>query len=216
MSEPSGRTSPDRASDERLLAAILDFVLKHPDPNVQRFADAAADWGDTWRGVAPVHLRASDTLEEAAALADPATVKLLGAFVRARKLLRWEQCYTAADGVVGDDMLSGYGYAEVIGKQGPFVSTRMRAGVAAYGPHLNYPLHRHQAEEIYAILAGSAAFALGDDEPALRKPGDVLYHAPHVAHGLRTTGEPLVIAYLWQNGDLREKPGFVRAGGAQR
>ena len=209
MSEASSHVLPVRASDQRVLEAILDFVLTHPDRNVQRFAGAAADWGDTWRGVAPVHLRASDTLGQAAALADPATAELLEVFVRARRSLRWEQCYTAADGVVGSDMLSGYGYAEIIGKRGPFVSARIRAGIAAYGPRLNYPLHRHQAEEIYAILAGSAVFALGDDEPALRRPGDVLYHAPHVAHGLRTTHEPLVIAYLWQNGDLRETPGFV-------
>ena len=209
MSEPPRHASPDRESDRRLLEAILDFVVTHPDPNVQRFADAAANWGDTWRGVAPVHLRACATLEQAAALTGPGTVELLDAFVRARRSLRWEQCYTAADDAVGDDLLSNYGYAEIIGKQGPFVSSRIRAGIAAYGPHLNYPLHRHRAEEIYAILAGSAVCALGDDEPARRKPGDVLYHAPHVAHGLRTTGEPLVIAYLWQNGDLREKPGFV-------
>ena len=132
--------------------------------------------------------------------------------VRARTSLRWEQCYTAADGVVGEDMLSNYGYAEIIGQQGPFVSTRMRAGIGVYGPRLRYPPHRHQAEEIYAVLAGSAFFSRGDDAPALRRPGDVLYHAPHMPHGLRTADEPLVLAYLWQNGDLREKPGFIGAG----
>ena len=212
MSEPLHRASPDRASDRGLLEAILDFVLTHPDPDVQRFADAAAHWGDTWRGVAPVHLRASDTLAQAAALAGPGTAGFAEAFIRARGSLRWEQCYTSADSVVGDDMLSNYGYAEIIGKQGPFVSTRMRAGIGVYGPHLDYPLHRHQAEEIYVVLAGSAFFSRGDDAPALRKPGDVLYHAPHMPHGLRTADKPLVLAYLWQNGDLREKPGFVAAG----
>ena len=212
MSDPSRRAAPDKSSDRRLLEAILDFVLTYADPDVQRFTDAAAHWGDTWRGVASVHLRASDTLAQAAALAGPETAAFLDTFVRARASLRWEQCYTAADGVVGDDMLSSYGYAEVIGKHGPFVSTRMRAGIGVYGPRVNYPLHRHQAEEIYAVLAGSAFFSLGNDAPAPRKPGDVLYHAPHMPHGLRTADEPLVLAYLWQNGDLREKPGFIRAG----
>ena len=209
MSSVLRHCSPDRESDRRLLEAILEFVLTHPDPDVQRFARAATNWGDTWQGVAPAHLRASDILQEAAGLAAPGTAGFLEVFVRARTSLRWEQCYTSADSAVGTDMLSSYGYAEIVGEQGPFVSTRMRAGIAAYGPHLDYPLHRHQAEEIYAVLAGTALCSLGDDEPAIRKPGDVLYHAPNVAHGLRTTGEPLVIAYLWQNGDLREKPGFV-------
>ena len=108
-----------------------------------------------------MHLRASDILEEAAGLAGPGTAEFLEVLVRARRSLRWEQCYTSADSAVGTDMLSSYGYAEIVGRQGPFLSTRIRAGIASYGPHLNYPLHRHQAEEIYAILAGSAFFSRG-------------------------------------------------------
>ena len=209
MSEPSRRVPSDRSSDERLREAIVDFVLTHPDTDVQRFADAAAHWGDTWRAVAYTRLRATDTLAQAAALAGPGTTGFLETFVRARTSLRWEQCYTSADGVVDEDMLSNYGYAEIIGRQGPFVSTRIRAGIGVYGPHLSYPPHRHQAEEIYAVLAGSAFFSREDEAPVLRKPGDVLYHAPYMPHGLRTADEPVVLAYLWQNGDLREKPGFV-------
>ena len=170
MSEPSRRASPDRASDERLLAAILDFILTHRDPDVQRFADAAAHWGDTWRGVTYTRLRASDTLAQAAELAGSESVGLLETCVRARASLRWEQCYTSADGVVGEDMLSNYGYAEIIGRQGPFVSTRMRAGVGVYGACVSYPLHRHQAEEIYAVLAGSALFSGGTTHPPCESP----------------------------------------------
>ena len=203
--------STDKATDQRLLEATLAYVASHADRRFDAFREAVADWGEGWTGVAPVHLPASDLLADALPLAGPGTAEreLMGLYVKERASRHWEQSYTSADSAVGTDMLSSYGYAEIVGEQGPFVSTRIRAGIAAYGPHLDYPLHRHQAEEIYAVLAGGALCSLGDDEPALRKPGDVLYHAPNVAHGLRTTGEPLVIAYLWQNGDLREKPGFV-------
>ena len=194
---------------QHLCDALIRFVVEHENQDVQRFAGATREWGTEHCQIEPLHLTASDTLQQAAALSSPETADFLELFITARSALRWEQSYSAADSAVGDDMLSNYGYAELIGKQGPFISTRVRAGIAVYGPNLTYPPHRHQAEEIYALLAGSAVCSLGDAEPALRGPGDVLYHAPQMPHGLRTTDDPLVIAYLWQNGDLREKPTFV-------
>ncbi len=199
----------EETTDRVLLDALVAFVEAHPDPDVQRFRAAIADWGQDWSGTMPVHLNASDTLEQALGLANAETADLTALFVRHRASLRWEQSYTSADSAVGDDMLSNYAYAEIIGNHGPFVSTRVRAGIAVYGPHLKYPPHRHVAEEIYALLAGCALCSLGDTEPAVRRAGDVLYHAPQVSHGFHTSDEPLVIAYLWQNGDLREKPSFV-------
>ena len=105
-------------------------------------------------------------------------------------------------------MLANYGYAEIIGKQGPFLSARVRAGIAVYGAGINYPLHYHRAEEIYVVLAGAAAFRLGENEPVLRTVGELIHHPPLMKHGLHTKEEPLVIFYLWQGGDLREKPTF--------
>ena len=58
-------------------------------------------------------------------------------------------------------------------------------------------------------LIGKAAFRVGDGEAVIRSAGEVIYHAPMMPHALRTTTEPLVIAYLWHGGDLREKPTFV-------
>ena len=106
-------------------------------------------------------------------------------------------------------MLANYGYAEVIGMQGPFCSHKVRAGIAVYGSWIDYPSHRHQAEEIYVVLAGGARFRIEGSEPVTRRAGEVIYHAPLVSHGLHTGEEPLVIFYLWHGGDLREKPSFV-------
>lgn len=199
----------DKTVDQILLDAIIDFVTSHPNSDVQRFSENIAHWGSDWAGVPPAHLTASDTFESALTRSSDKTDKVMSLFARHRQSLHWEQSYSSADSAVGQDMLSNYGYAEIIGKNGPFISTKLRAGVAVYGPHLHYPPHRHQAEEIYIVLAGSAMCILGDEGPTLRKAGDVLYHAPQMSHGLQTQDDPLAIVYLWQNGDLREKPSFV-------
>ena len=199
----------DRAVDRILLDAIVDFVKSHPNSDVQRFTENVVNWGGDCTDVSPVHLTASDTFESALTHSSDQTDEIMSLFARYRHSMHWEQSYSSTDSAVGQDMLSNYGYAEIIGKNGPFVSSQVRAGVAVYGPHLHYPPHRHQAEEIYAVLAGNAMCSLGDESPALRKAGDVLYHASQMSHGLQTQDDPLAIIYLWQNGDLREKPSFV-------
>ena len=147
---------PDQQADRRLLEAIQAFVAGHPDPAVQRFQDSITNWGDHWTAVTPRTLPATDTLSTTLSLTIEQTHALTSCFDREKHHCRWEQSYTSADGVVGDDMLTGYGFAEVIGKLGPFVSTRVRAGIGVWGPNIVYPPHRHRAEEIYVVLAGSA------------------------------------------------------------
>ncbi len=199
-------TESIEAADRRLLDAIQRFVAGHPDPTVQRFRDGIADWGDERIEVPPRHLGASDTLAGCVGLTAPDTHDLVAAFAAERATRKWEQSYTKSDNVVGDDMLLGYGFAEVIGKHGPFVSDRVRAGIGVWGPHIDYPPHRHAAEEVYVVVAGSAEFDLG--EPVVRHAGEAVYVPPMLTHGFRTKGQPLAVFYIWQAGDLREKSTF--------
>jgi mannose-6-phosphate isomerase-like protein (cupin superfamily) len=200
--------SPDRLADRRLLYAILSFVAGHPAPEVRLFRDDLAHWGDEWVGVAPQGLPASETLLQTLDLAAPDTRGLLAAFARDRTSRKWEQSYTKADAVVGDDMLSGYGFAEVIGKLGPFVSTRVRAGIGVWGPGIDYPPHRHQPEEVYLVLGGSADFYLEGRAPRLCRAGAAIHVTPMLTHGFRTLSEPLAVFYIWRAGDLRERSNF--------
>ena len=196
------------ASDQRLLDAILEFVARHPDPAVERFKEGVANWGSEWRPVAAQHLPAADTLGRTVALADDHTRPLVALFEAEKGTRKWEQSYSKTDGVVGDDMLSGYGFAEVIGKLGPFVSERVRSGIGVWGPGIDYPAHQHAAEEVYIVLAGSAEFMLDDGPNQARQAGDVVHVRSMRRHGFRTTGDPLVVFYIWQDGDLREKSSF--------
>ena len=201
----------DRAADRRLLDATLAYVADHADAKLDAFRSDAANWGENWTGVAPAHLRASDLLADALALARFGTAEraLMSLYVEERASRYWEQSYSAADTAVGADMLAGYGYTEIVGKRGPFLSERIRAGVGVFAAGIDYPAHRHRAEEIYVVLAGSGTFRLYGHPPARRTAGAVVHVPSQVVHGIAMDEEPLAILYLWRDGDLREKSTFV-------
>jgi len=194
--------------DLELLDGVREFALTHPHPAVQRFRESMRDWGDDWIAVEPAHLPAASFLAAAVDSAGERTCPLVKTFERHNSRLHWEQSYRKEDGVVPDAMLDGYAFAEIIGKQGPFVSERIRAGIGIWGPHIVYPRHQHQAEEIYIVLAGSAEFKIGPAEKTIYSTGEVIYVESDTPHGFRTGGQSLVLYYLWQAGDLRQTSSF--------
>jgi mannose-6-phosphate isomerase-like protein (cupin superfamily) len=194
--------------DLELLDAVRDFALDHPHPEIDRFKASMLAWGDAWQAVTPAYLSAADFLGTASVSADPRTEALLAVFERHKKRLHWEQSYKKEEGLVPDAMLAGYGFAEIIGRQGPFVSERIRAGIGIWGPDIVYPRHRHEAEEVYIVLAGSAEFTVGASAKHTHGVGDVIFVESNTPHGFRTTGQSLVVYYLWQAGDLRQQSKF--------
>jgi mannose-6-phosphate isomerase-like protein (cupin superfamily) len=194
--------------DLKLLDAVCDFGLMQTDPAVEKFKPAIAEWGEDWIDVGQAYLPAANLLNDAIINGNSQTQGLLETFARHKDRLYWEQSYKKEDDVVSDAMLAAYGFAEIIGKQGPFVSERIRAGIGIYGSNIVYPRHQHQAEEIYIVLAGSAEFKIGAAEEARRSTGDVVYVESNTPHGFRTNDQSLVIYYLWQAGDLRQISSF--------
>jgi mannose-6-phosphate isomerase-like protein (cupin superfamily) len=195
-------------NDLELLDAVRNFALDHPHPEIARFKASMRAWGDTWQAVTPAYLPAADFLRATSVSADPRTEALLTVFERHKKRLRWEQSYKKEEGLVPDAMLAGYGFAEIIGQQGPFVSERIRAGIGIWGPDIVYPGHQHKAEEVYILLTGSAEFTVGAAAEIRQSAGDVVYVESNTPHGFRTTGQSLVVYYLWQAGDLRQQSKF--------
>lgn len=195
-------------ADQRLLSGILKFVAEHPHPDVGRFKPAMADWGSDWRSVPARHLPAADWLNNTLEHSSEHTRPLTALFEAEKATRKWEQSYTKADGVVGADMLQGYGFAEVIGKLGPFVSSKVRSGIGVWGPGIDYPAHQHAAEEVYVVLGGRADFMLDGGPYESRSAGDVVHVRSMRRHGFRTTNMPLAVFYIWQAGDLREKSSF--------
>lgn len=194
--------------DLELLNAVRDFTLQHPHPDIAGFKAGMRDWGDDWQAVAATRLPVADILEQVADGGTTATQDLLKCFLRHNPRLRWEQSYRKRDGLVPDAMLDGYGFAEILGLRGPFVSERIRAGLAIWGPGIDYPQHRHEAIEAYVLLSGSAFFRFDNDAEKLRSAGDVVYVDSNRRHGLRSDAEAVVVLYLWQAGDLRQTSRF--------
>ena len=189
------------------LAAGQALVMNHASPDVRRFAENLTAWGTEHVEVSGARLPVAETFL-GAETQDSQTRVLLRAFQALSAGARWEQSYKRTDGLVGEDMLAGYGFIELVGKLGPFVSDKIRLGVGAWGPHIKYPAHHHAAEEMYLLLAGSAWFELEGEAPVRRGPGDVVYVCPSRVHGLHTREDPVVVFYLWQGGELREQSKF--------
>jgi hypothetical protein len=112
-----------------------------------------------------------------------------------RPRLRWQQNPNYA----GADFLSGYAYCELLGPAGPLRHPDIALGLLLLGPRITYPEHAHPAAEVYAVVAGCAQWRRGDRVWCRRAPGERIHHASNEPHAMRTTDEPLLAAYLWQD-----------------
>jgi mannose-6-phosphate isomerase-like protein (cupin superfamily) len=195
--------TPDPVS-RQLYDATVDFVLAHQHPDVMRFRQAVSQGVEGWVQTENFQLPATRHLTMDLSSGQQSIDQLLKLYAANKGRLKWEQSYTRADGVVGEDMLSGYGFAEMIGKLGPFLSHAVRCGIGVYGPAIDYPRHTHKAEEVYLVMSGTAQFKLGQGPAELKSAGDVIYVESMTPHGFTTEDQAMVVFYLWQAGDLRE------------
>ena len=78
------------------------------------------------------------------------------------------------------------------------------------GPATHYPRHRHEAEEIYLPLSGTAAWQQGDARWRDRPPGTLIHHAGNEPHAMRTGAGPLLALYLWRSANLAQKARWTR------
>lgn len=89
------------------------------------------------------------------------------------------------------DFLDGYAHATITADAAAAV------GLLLLGPHVDYPPHRHPADEVYLPLAG-ARWAHGDALPPDAEPaGTLLHHRPWQAHAMTTGDQPLLALYVW-------------------
>ena len=199
--------NPD-ANDQELLQAVKAFTLHHPHDDLSAFKPPLRDWGTRWQPVTAARLPVVDYLPRILDGADRLATPLLDCFFRHATRLHWEQSYRREDGLVSDAMLDAYGFAEIIGARGPFVSDRIRAGLALLGPGVEYPQHRHVATEVYLLLSGSMLFRFDGATGKTCHPGDVILVDSNRRHGFTTFDDPIALLYLWRAGDLRQTSRF--------
>ena len=196
-----------------MLDGVLQFVASQDDPQLDDFRDGIVKWGTEWRGVEPAHGPASDIMVTTLDFTIPQTHGLAALFATERASCKWEQTYNRSDNEALNAMLEAYGFAEIIGKWGPFVSNHVRVGMVLWGPNIVYPQHRHKAEEVYLIVAGSAMFTIGQGNEAItgkKRAGDVVRIPSNSLHGFTTSDEPIAILAVWlaDSEDLRAPSGF--------
>jgi hypothetical protein len=114
--------------------------------------------------------------------------------------LDWRQTYSVAE--VGGEFLRNYAWAELSRPGVGIGAAQISCGVLVLGPNTFYPPHRHEAEEIYLPLAGTAEWLRGDGVWRHRRPGTLIHHSSEETHAMRTGEQPLLAMYLWRSADL--------------
>ncbi|MBP9952742.1 MAG: cupin domain-containing protein [Cypionkella sp.] len=83
---------------------------------------------------------------------------------------------------------------------GPINHPAFRLGLVYMRPGAYYPLHNHDADETYALIAGSALWTAGQDR-RWRGAGEMIHHPSRMPHAFRTEAEGFVAVWRW-SGDI--------------
>jgi hypothetical protein len=189
-------------ADVNIAARIKTLLDSLENPALVPFlAEWPRDAGQ--RAVAAAALPVLRWLPEIAGDAAAVGADLVADVCREASTLAWRQTYTANE--LDAAFLDNYGWSEVLGGRGPWVSERIACGFLILGPSTHYPPHRHEAEEVYFPLSGTAAWQQGDGGFMERPPGTLIHHARGEPHAMRTGVSPLLALYLWRSTDLAQK-----------
>jgi hypothetical protein len=186
---------------DTIAARIKELLLSLQRPALAPFL---AEWPRTAdrRATRASHLPVLRWLPDIAGDTAAFGVDLVAAVCREAPLLAWRQTYGAGD--LDAAFLDNYGWSEILGLSGPVASERIACGFLLLGPSTHYPRHRHEAEEMYLPLSGTAAWQQGDGVWRERVPGTPIHHASDEPHAMRTGLRPLLALYLWRSANLAQ------------
>ena len=191
---------------EQLLSAVERLLRGLDVPPLAAFLPLWPPPPWPCRTQAPASLPVLRWLDAACAGGAPETAPVLAELRTMAPRLAWAQTYTTADRDAA--FLDRYGWTELIGTRGPVPSADLAAGFLLLGPETEYPAHRHDAEELYLPLSGTALWQRGDEPWRSRAPGTPIHHPGRMPHAMRTGADPMLALYLWRGGDLAEKSRF--------
>ena len=172
---------------DRLLACCRDLYEATPDlrdfaswPGELQFAVSEAvivpaiDLVKGWKNHHPVHLALQDVADIAA----------------------WQRSYT--ENQVGQQFLKSYGFIELFGPTGHYLTADVRAFIGYWGAGLAYDWHQHEAEEIYSVVSGGALFRSQGEADRYLGPGETRQHKSNQPHAITMTDEPLLAFAMWR------------------
>ena len=91
---------------------------------------------------------------------------------------------------------------ELIGPTGVVRNEELRMGLLLQPNQINYPNHRHAAEELYLVLSGTALWGQSNRTPVSCMPGSFRHHVSWEWHEMITNDEPL-LTFWCLTGDIR-------------
>ena len=90
-----------------------------------------------------------------------------------------------------------YCFVTIVGPEGMIVDERFKFGVYLQMPGTFYPAHRHEAEELYLPLSGTALWQKDDAEFEPIASGTLIHHTPFQSHATRTHVVPVLALWSW-------------------
>jgi len=193
--------TPDRLAAEaaQCLDAAVETFRAHTDPMLERFANDidVVDRSHVQRGPLPRYehptMAQLDTALETG-LIDNALGRATSS---AAHCFDWGQVY--ADAQIGTGVADGMFAAQMAGTYGVFASDGLAAGLFLLAPNLHYPIHTHEAEEVYYCLSGKLTLQHGlDGDPFEISGGEYSVTPSHRLHALTTVDEPALLLYVWR------------------
>ncbi|AXI55444.1 Dimethlysulfonioproprionate lyase DddQ (plasmid) [Pseudoseohaeicola sp. NH-UV-7] len=116
----------------------------------------------------------------------------------AQKFLSWGS--NPVEGNTEESIAAMISVLTLMGPEGPIPAPDVRLGLVYMRPECYYPLHLHDADETYAIIAGQALWTAGDDT-RMRGAGDMIHHPSLMPHAFRTGSEGFLAIWRW-SGDI--------------
>ena len=111
--------------------------------------------------------------------------------------VNWNNGYS--EDQTSKEFLDKYGFFELIGPTGHFVTTDMALYVNYLDKNSYYPWHNHEAEELYFIVSGEAKFESESEKPKILKSTDIRFHKSYEAHRITTTNKNILSFVIWKN-----------------
>ena len=111
--------------------------------------------------------------------------------------VNWNNGYS--EDQTSKEFLDKYGFFELIGPTGHFVTTDMALYVNYLDKNSYYPWHNHEAEELYFIVSGEAKFESESEKPKILKSTDTRFHKSYEAHRITTTNKNILSFVIWKN-----------------
>lgn len=96
----------------------------------------------------------------------------------------------------------------LMGPEGPIPAPDVRMGLVYMQPDCYYPLHIHDADETYVILAGGALWTAGDDV-RYRSVGSMVHHPSLMPHAFKTGAEGFIALWRWSGDINTESYAFI-------